>query len=138
MQSPLFTPGGKGYLLFSDANDNEPVLSDETRETTKGWGFTRKAPPVWHAWVPIRMRAMVLAGETLFVAGPPDVVPEDDPYATFDGKTGAVLRAVAAADGKTLAEVKLDSSPVFDGLIAAGGRLYMSDRSGVVTCMAGQ
>jgi outer membrane protein assembly factor BamB len=138
MQSPLFTPGGKGYLLFSDANDNEPVLSDETRETTKGWGFTRKKPPVWHAWVPIRMRAMVLAGRTLFVAGPPDVVPADAPYAAFDGKKGAVLRAVAAADGSKLAEIKLDSPPVFDGLIAAGGRLYMSDRAGRVTCLVGK
>ncbi len=135
MQSPLFTPGKKGYLLFADANDNEPVLSDETRETTKGWGFTRKKPPQWHQWTPVRIRAMVLAGKHLFVAGPPDVVDPDDPMAAFDGRKGAVLRVLSAADGLVLAEHKLDAPPVFDGLIAAGGRLYVSTIDGRLLCM---
>ncbi|MHC4248388.1 MAG: outer membrane protein assembly factor BamB family protein [Planctomycetota bacterium] len=137
IHSPMFKPGNKGYLLLADRNDNDPLLHHESWARDKGMGYTRKAPPVWHAWVPIRMRAMVLAGRTLFVAGPPDVVPEDDPYAALDGRKGAVLRAFAAADGAGLAEIKLDSAPVFDGLIAAGGRLYMSDRAGRVTCLAG-
>jgi len=132
MQSPLFTPGEKGYLLYADDNDNEPILSEETRETPKGWGFTRKAPPVWHDWVPIRMRAMVLAGPTLFVAGPADELVEGDPMATFDNRKGGVLRAVGAGDGKKLAEQKLDAPPVFDGLIAARGCLYMSTTDGRV------
>ncbi|MHC4504913.1 MAG: hypothetical protein ACYTFI_16540, partial [Planctomycetota bacterium] len=134
MQSPLFTPGGKGYLLFADANDNEPVLSDQTRETPKGWGFTRKRPPAWHDWVPVRIRGMVLAGGRLFVAGPPDVVDADDPMAAFEGRKGAVLCAHSAADGKKLAERKLDAPPVFDGLIAAAGRLFMCTTDGHVLC----
>jgi outer membrane protein assembly factor BamB len=134
LQSPLFTPGEKGYLLFADRNANEPVLDDKTRETTKGWGFTRKAPPVWHDWVPIRIRGMVLAGDRLFVAGPPDVVDAGDPMAAFEGRKGAVLRVVSAADGKTLAERKLDAPPVFDGLIAAQGRLLMCTTDGKVIC----
>jgi len=138
MQSPLFTPGAKGYLLFADANGNEPALDERTRETTKGWGFTRTAPPVWHHWVPVRIRAMVLAGTTLFVAGPPDVLDPDDPMASFDGRKGAVLRAVSAADGKTLAELTLGSAPVFDGLIAAHGRLCLSTQDGRVLCLGGK
>ncbi len=134
LQSPLFTPGEKGYLLYADAEETDPVLGPETRGTTKGWGFTRDAPPVWYDWVPIRMRAMVLAGKHLFVAGPPDVVPDDDPMAAFEGRKGAALRAVSAADGKTLAEQHLDAPPVFDGLIAAGGRLYMVTTDGSVRC----
>ena len=137
MQSPQFTPGEKGYLLFADRNDNEPVLGDKTRETTKGWGFTRKAPPVWHDWVPVRIRGMVLAGGRLFVAGPPDVVDPKDPMAAFEGRKGAVLRAVSAADGKMLAACKLDAPPVFDGLIAAGGRLLMCTTDGKVICFEG-
>ena len=135
MQSPLFTPDTTGYLLFADKNDNEPVLSEETRETPKGWGFTRKAPPVWHNWVPIRMRAMVLAGDTLFVAGPVDELVDGDPMATFDNRKGGVLRAVSAADGKKRSEQKLDAPPVFDGLIAAKGCLYMSTTDGRVMCL---
>jgi hypothetical protein len=138
IHSPMFTPGDKGYLLQADRNENDPILHHASWARDKGMGYTRKAPPVWHAWVPVRMRAMVLAGRTLFVAGPPDIVPENDPYAALDGRKGAVLRALAAADGKELAEIKLDSPPVFDGLVAAGGRLYMSDRAGRVTCMAGK
>jgi len=134
LQSPLFTPGGKGYLLFADRNDSEPVLDHRTQGTTKGWGFTRKEPPVWHDWVPVRMRAMVLAGKHLFVAGPPDVVEPDDPMGAFEGRKGAVLRAHLAADGKMLAEQKLDAPPVFDGLIAAAGRLFMCTTSGRVVC----
>ena len=135
LQSPLFTPGTKGYLLFADTNDHQPVLDHRTRGTTKGWGFTRGKPPVWHDWVPVRIRAMVLAGKHLFVAGPPDVVDPDDPMAAFEGRKGAVLRAHSAADGKVLAERKLDAPPVFDGLIAAGGRLFMCTTNGYVVCL---
>ncbi len=136
LQSPLFVPGRDGYLLYADRNETEPVLRDGTRGTPKGWGFTRKVPPEWYAWVPVRVRAMVLAGERLFVAGPPDVVPEDDPMAALEGRAGGVLRAVAATDGETLGEQKLDAPPVFDGLIAADGRLYMVTTDGRVRCFA--
>ena len=137
MQSPLFTPGAKGYLLMADDNDNEPFLEDRTRETTKGWGFTRKAPPLWHDWVPIRIRAMVLAGKTLFVAGAPDILDPEDVMASFDGRKGGVLRAVNADDGKSLAEQKLAAPPVFDGLIAADNRLFLCTTDGKVHCFGG-
>ena len=137
MQSPLFTPGGKGYLLFADGNDNEPVLSRQTRETPKGWGFTRRAAPEWHDWVRVRVRAMVLAGTRLYVAGPPDVVDADDPMAAFEGRKGAVLGAHSAPDGKKLAERELACPPVFDGLIAAAGQLFMCTTDGHVLCLTG-
>jgi hypothetical protein len=83
----------------------------------------------------VRIRAMVLAGKRLFVAGPPDVVDPDDPMAAFEGCKGAVLHARSAADGKVLAERKLDAPPVFDGLIAAGGRLFLCTTNGYVVCL---
>ena len=135
LQSPLFTPGEKGYLLFADDNDNEPVVPDYTRGIPKGIGFTREHPPVWHKWVPARIRAMVAAQDTLFVAGPPDVVDAEDAMASFEGRKGAVLRAFSTANGKTLAEHKLDAPPVFDGLIAASGRLFMCTTDGRVVCL---
>jgi hypothetical protein len=138
LQSPLFTPGEKGYLLLADLNDNEPVLDDRTRGTTKGWGFTRLQPPAWHQRVPVRIRGMVLAGDRLFVAGPPDVVDPDDPMAAFEGRRGAVLRTCSTADGSTVAEVKLDAPPVFDGLIAAAGQLFMATTDGQIVCLGGK
>jgi len=135
LQSPLFAPGAKGYLLFADENDNEPVLPDYTRGVPKGIGFTRKEPPSWFRWIPVRVRAMVAANNALFVAGPPDVVDPDDPMAAFEGRAGAVLWAVSKEDGKKLAEYKLDSPPVFDGLIAASGRLFLCTTDGHVICL---
>ena len=138
LQSPQFYPGTKGYLLLADSNDNEPVLDPQTRMTTKGWGYRRKAPPAWFHWLPVRIRAMVLAGERLFAAGPPDVVPPDDPMASFEGRAGAELRVFAASDGQELFKMKLPSPPVFDGLVAADGRLFMTTMDGHVVCLAGR
>jgi hypothetical protein len=135
LQSPLFTPGEKGYLLFADENDNEPVLADYTRGVPKGIGFTRKEPPAWFKWVPIRIRGMVLAGEHLFVAGPPDFVDPDDPMAAFEGRKEAVLRVYSDSDGSVMAEHRLEAPPVFDGLIAANGQLYLSLINGTVLRM---
>jgi hypothetical protein len=134
--SPVFTPGGEGYELFADDTDNEPVLAPNSIDREKGPGFSRAREPKWSKQIPLRVKAMVLAGDVLFMAGPPDVVPEDDPYAAFDGKLGARLWAVSAADGRKLAEYPLEGLPAFDGLIAAGGRLYLSTADGKVRCWA--
>jgi len=40
-----------------------------------------------------------------------------------------------AADGSQLAERRLGAAPVFDGLIAAAGRLYLSTADGHVVCL---
>jgi outer membrane protein assembly factor BamB len=94
--------------------------------------------PRWSAKVPLRVRAMAVAGPTLFVAGPPDVAEPSDPWATLEGRKGAVLWAINKADGKKTAEYKIASGPVFDGLIAAGGRLYLSTLDGKVMCLGGE
>ena len=133
-QSPLFTPGSKGYLLIADANNNEPVLDFQTRGATKGLGYTRINPPIWHQWIPVRIRGMVEAGDTLFSAGPPDVVDSADPYASFEGRKGGKLLAMKAANGKLIFERELESPPVFDGLIAANGKLFMTALDGSIVC----
>lgn len=100
----------------------------------------------------IQVRAMVLADKTLFIAGPPDVVDEEKAFFALNdeevlaklaeqnellkGKDGARLWAISAGNGRKLSELKLDSLPVWDGMIAAGGRLYMATMNGEVTCFA--
>jgi hypothetical protein len=122
--SPKFVAGKKGYCLTADANENEPTKN-----------FERAAPPKWSAQIPVRARGMVLAGTTLFLAGTPDVIPEEDPYAGLEGRRGATLWAVSGADGHKLAEYPLTSPPVFDGIAAAGGHLYLSTTDGQVLCL---
>jgi outer membrane protein assembly factor BamB len=117
-------------------------------------GKQPKAPAVvakWSTKLPMVARGMLLADDKLFVAGPPDVVKYSDESITdryhvaspealreqeaaFEGKRGAILWAVSAADGTKLSELKLDSPPVFDGMAAAGKRLFISLMDGSVVC----
>jgi outer membrane protein assembly factor BamB len=90
---------------------------------------------LWSVYVPIRVRAMVLAGKKLYLAGPPDVVPADDSLAAIEGRRGAALWTVSAADGSKVGELALDVPPVWDGLAAAGGCLYLSTVDGKVVCL---
>jgi outer membrane protein assembly factor BamB len=78
----------------------------------------------WKVVLPLRPRAMVLAKNSVFVAGPPDALAAD----------GGLLRAYATADGAEQGAVTLDAAPVFDGMAAAGGRLYLSTLDGKVRC----
>ena len=105
----------------------------------------------WTSDLPIFARAMVLAGKTLFVAGPPDVIDEPEVFkqiaqpqvkgqiakqaAALNGDQGALLMAVSADGARRLAEYKLDGLPVFDGMVAAGGNLYISMTDGTLVCM---
>jgi hypothetical protein len=78
---------------------------------------------------------MVLVRDRLFVAGPPDVIPEDDPPAAFEGRRGGDFLVLSAKDGKTLGKLrKLPAPPVYDGLIAANGALYICTKDGSVHC----
>ncbi len=107
----------------------------------------------WSWKVPLHVRAMVLAGKTLFAAGPPALVDEEKAFDSigkvetrallaaqrdaWEGKRGGILIAVSAQDGKGLAQYRLDSPPVWDGMIAAGGKLFLCDLSGRVVCLGG-
>jgi hypothetical protein len=110
---------------------------------------------VEHHWtkdVPLMVRAMVKAGDVLFIAGPADLIDEEetfkklaarDPYVhvqlaqqddAFNGKLGARLQAVSAVDASTLFEYQLNALPIWDGMAAANGRLYLSTANGAVHC----
>ncbi len=148
------------YYRWTTPIEHQLFAADKTAPASGERGIkagpaTAKGFLVKHHWtqdVPLFARAMVLAGGTLFVAGPPDVVDEqqassriDDPNvrrslieqaAAFNGKRGALLLAVSTADGKKLAQYDLDSPPVFDGMIGANERLYMTTTNGEVLCFS--
>ncbi len=136
--SPKLDPQTKGYLLIADDNDNEPTLDPRAWAKDKGMGFSRGAPPVWHQWLAVRAGAMALAGKTLLVCGPPDVVKEDDPMAAFEGRMGSELWTISAPDGRTIARQKLKESPIFDGMIVGDDQVYMCTERGEVICMGAE
>lgn len=162
VHSPMFFPAKDGYLLFADKNTTEPQIVGEpgakkpvewlpqSRIPRQGnWGldspafgadkmigYTRAQPPLWTQWAKVRIRAMVKAGDLLFAAGEPDELDPRDPYAALEGRRGARLVAFSAEDGKTVSQLNLDQPPVFDGLIAARGRLFVSLADGSLACFS--
>jgi hypothetical protein len=96
---------------------------------------------------------LVLSRATLFVAGPPDLVDEEkaskiygDPRTqkmlaeqaeALAGKRGALLGVISSKTGKSAAELKLASPPVWDGMAAANKRLFVATMDGKLLCFGG-
>ena len=77
---------------------------------------------------------MLLAGDTLLIAGPSDV----GDFASPRPNQAVLLWAVAAADGSKLAEHRLKAAPVLDSFAVSGGRLYFTTVDGRVLCYRGR
>jgi hypothetical protein len=77
---------------------------------------------------------MVAAPEALIVAGFSHAINPQDPWANFEGRCKGQLQIVSGADGKPLAQYELDSPPVWNGMAAAGGKLFISKRDGSIAC----
>ncbi len=129
----VFTPGTKAYRLacYPLTVSANRVKSGDQAKPKRGGGIR----PLWQQHVGIRITAMVRAGETLFVAGSPDVVDPEDPHGAWEGRRGGVLAAYATSDGEKLAEHKLPSPPVWDGMAAVEGCLYLSLLDGKIVCL---
>ena len=134
------------YRLFSVARSlprPKPAAGGKRRGSRAAFA-TR-----WSVEVPVLVRAMVKADDTIFACGPADIVNEPEfrmrppdklgplkkQAELFTGSDGSVLRSVSAKDGQTIRSSKLDVLPVFDGMIAAGGHLFMSTVDGKVVCL---
>jgi outer membrane protein assembly factor BamB len=130
------------------------ALADST-PAGKGAPQPAKNSFVQHQWehpVPIFLRAMAMAGRTVFVSGPPDMVDEEYAFErlsqkdsgildqlkeqdeALDGKRGASLWAVSAENGRMGSELKLESPPVWDGMAVAQSRLFVATVDGKVIC----
>ncbi|MBT3199486.1 MAG: PQQ-binding-like beta-propeller repeat protein [Phycisphaerales bacterium] len=133
-RSGFFTPGS-GYMICADDNANESVQTASVKGAERERpDQMRSKPAKWTRRLPVRVRAMVLAGDTLLTAGPPDEIPADDPLAALQGRKGAILTSVSTKDGKTQGEYKLDHPPVFDGMAAAGKALFVVLKNRQIVC----
>jgi len=73
---------------------------------------------------PKQIHAMVIAGDSLVVAG----------ANRRDGSTG-FLMVISRTDGKTLSELPLAGAPVFDGIAVAQNRIFVALQSGDLVCL---
>ena len=125
------------YRLFAEPLSEATAAEqgEAAREARRTASADAAEPAGWRHDSPLWVRAMVLAGDTLLVAGPPDPFAAADPTAAWRGERGGLLRAVSTDDGRKLAEYPLATPPVFDGMAAANGRLYLATLDGRVVCM---
>ena len=109
--------GGRGDVRIV-SSELTAVSLDEKGEVLKdsGWSIPIDRP--------FQIEAMLLAGKTLFIAGPPN----------GDTPSDGVIWALSTADGRKLNEIKLAAPPVFDGMAAANERLYISTQDGKLLC----
>ena len=151
------------YSLYATHKDIYSVENVTTKEKSKK--SKRKArttvpqTKIRHLWElakpDLLANAMVLAGGNLFLAGPPDMADEEETRGfvfggddeinrqmdrqeqAWQGKQNALLWVVSADTGQKLSEYPIPAIPVWDGMIATNGRLYLSLKNGTVLCMTG-
>ena len=146
--------GGEQYRLFAC---DRPTAADiaavrAAQPTPKKGRRNKQKDPVakpnrWNVELPLHVRAMLVAKDTMFIAGPPELLKTvgseeeallldgpEEPVAAWQGAKGGYLWAVSTKDGRRLFESKLDVPPVFDGMAATEGRLYMAMTDGSVVC----
>jgi len=118
----------------ANAGDGYVVAAGETaaREERDKLFALRPQAYRWRALIPFRPVAMVLAGDRLILAGPPDPKDPAEALAAIEGRRGGKLGVLAAEAGAEQAALSLDSPPVFDGMAVAGGALYIATMDGSV------
>ncbi|NOY82422.1 MAG: PQQ-binding-like beta-propeller repeat protein [Kiritimatiellaeota bacterium] len=133
--------GYQGYEIFRGPNRPLTAVPDPPPDFhTVHKGAPRldyRARWKWHVRLDLRPRALIKAGNRLFLAGMPDRLGRGDAesIAVFEGRGGGLVRSLDPATGKTVSETKLAAPPVWNGLAAARGRLLVSCMNGTVVCL---
>jgi len=129
----IFQLAQRGYRLSCSSRSQKTNAADKT----KGKGRRksgRRTVNVWSNMAPLRGEGMLLGSNCLYVAGTRDIVDEKDPWAHVEGRKGGLMAIYGRTDGKKLAEVPLPAAPIFDGISASRGNVYLVTRDGKVNC----
>ena len=135
-----------GVRRQGDANGRYHLFKKENRpfsEEEKPLPDFRHVPVeeaeqcAWKNEFPVRATALLKSGDRLVLGVMPIEVPPDDPHAAYEGRLGGSVWICSETDGGKLAEYPLPSPVVWDGMAAAGGKLFLSTCDGSVLCYAG-
>jgi len=133
-----------GSIIFAVANDTSPKTGVPAPIFAKGQigKGGMKAALVnearrykWMTDTTLQVRAMLLAGDRLFVAGWHDSLDRNVLKAVRENTRRGSLLVLSPDDGRKLAEYQLASPPVWDGMIAVAGRLFLTLADGSLVCM---
>ena len=140
---PLVAAGDKvyGFGLSEYGKGKDPGLSNVAFQL-----FAKSAQPsaasakggpktdvLWSAPVGLHVQAMLMADKALVLGGGPPLFPD----ASLGKPAGPAVWIASPQDGKKLTECALKAPPVWDGLAAARGRLFLVTTDGKITCYGG-
>jgi len=138
------------YKLYAQPRPDSPVLPPAEKGKNKRRG--KSAPvkqPTWSVDSPILVRAMVKAGDDILILGPRRLYNEKDAIQGIDQpdiqakiaaqaaelNKSAELYVISAKDGTTSRKVSLPTTPVWDGMVVAAGKIFISCEDGTLRCM---
>ncbi len=131
------------------ASDDEGGKAKAANATQAGNSLIK---PKWTADIPVYARAMVLAGDELFVAGPLDMIDEEETFKklsekdsevqsllaaqddALNGGVGGLLLSINCSSGEVDKRIELGTLPTWDGMAGAKGQLILTTLDGQVMC----
>ena len=124
------------YFLFE--KDNTP-FSDDEKPSPDFHKISKEEvkTPRWSTKLTVRPRAMLKSGDNLYMGVMPTEVSIDNPYVAYEGRKGGMIWIVSAKDGTKVAQYKINSPVVWDGMAAAAGRLFVCTENGELQCWSG-
>lgn len=146
------TPPGKkngAKKATPQTAESKPANAQNNNANQAGNSFVK---PKWTSDLPIYVRAMILSGNKLFVAGPMDIIDEEktfkqlserDPEVqallakqddAIEGKYSGKLMAIDCDSSNIESEIDLGTLPAWDGMAGANGRIYLSTTDGQILC----
>jgi outer membrane protein assembly factor BamB len=137
-----FFPVGTTISARGKAPAPKPAPKPDPKAKKKKRGRTRTpaGKSLWSRDWKLQPRAMVLAGDKLCVSGWMDAmiveVKSGRPKNTANPDPhDSVLRVLSADKGEQVSELKIESEPVFDGMAAAYGKLFLVLKNGKLLCL---
>jgi outer membrane protein assembly factor BamB len=138
------TAWGRMTQYYRWSKEYEYYLFNRSYENKENWGVR----------VPILVRSMTRAKNKLFIFGPEELLNQkksknilDQPATqktvqaqddAYHGKSGTLLLAIDPQNGQMTEGYKLHTTPVFDGMVNAYNKLYISMSDGSVICLGGE
>ncbi len=133
-------------------NANNKAGNQQAGNANKAQNGNSLIKPKWTSDIPVYARAMVLAGDELFVAGPLDMIDEEETFKkltekdaevqqlltaqddALNGGVGGLLLSINCGTGEVDHRIELGTLPAWDAMAGAGGKLFLSTVDGQVMC----
>jgi len=136
---------GNSFHLWAMDMRTAQEKAPTPKEKRRGKGKAKDMTYLWSKKIDMIARAMIQTPGQMVLAGIPDLAKRnsnelafdnaDEVQAAYSGSKGGIIRFVNTTDGTQTGEIKLGTRPVFDGLAAAHGKLFIALKDGRLQCL---